>query len=559
MPQQYQASAREERGSSGVRSGRILTRPLDKYIKAAIKSGPIPKVRDWRSIEDLDQLTRAERVMAFAEHFLKVPGGMKAGQPLRLELFQEAFLYSVFDNPAGTHEAVLSVARRNSKTFINAIILLAYLVGPLARENSVVASAANSRDQAALIAREMMNMIFMSEVLNEQTRVVPSSKHIRGLKKNTEYFAMSADAKTGYGKSLLVVILDEAGQIQGPETPYVSMLRSSQGSYDDPLFITISTQAASDADYLSTLMDDAIVNNDSHTVCHLYTTPESYDILDEEGWKYSNPGLDVFRSRSDLKKQLEKAKRIPSRQASVENLLLNRRTALEQRWLAPSVWKENGGAVDHDLFTRAKVSVGIDLSSTLDLTAAVFASEEDGVVHLNPLVFTPMSSLEDRAEKDKAPYSEWVAQGSLIAVPGRHVEYEWVTQFLADYCREHDIVVDIVAFDRWRIKDFQKEAEKNNFAQAAGWIDVGQNFKDMSPRIEYFESLLLNNRIRHGLHPLLNMAAASMVTIKDSSGNRKIDKSSPLKRIDAGIAAIMAVYALKEEGENPFEVDAIIG
>ena len=175
---------------------------LPDYIRAAIVCGAVPKVRDWRSIYDAGgELTTAEKVMAFAETYIIVPDGLKAGQPLSLELFQEVFIYSVFDNPnATTTDAILSVARRNSKTFIIAIICLAYLVGPLAVPFTVIASAANSRDQASLVFKMISNIITLSPELDNLARVVPSSKRIVGLAAHTEYFAMSAEAKTGHGK-----------------------------------------------------------------------------------------------------------------------------------------------------------------------------------------------------------------------------------------------------------------------------------------------------------------------------------------------------------------------
>ena len=101
----------------------------------------------------------------------------------------------------------------------------------------------------------------------------------------SEYFAMSADAKTGYGRALLVVVLDESGQIRGPTNEYVDMLRTSQGSYENPLFVTISTQAPSDNDWLSVQIDDGIRSQNPHTVVHLYCADPDADLLDKAQWK----------------------------------------------------------------------------------------------------------------------------------------------------------------------------------------------------------------------------------------------------------------------------------
>ena len=422
--------------------------------------------------------------MLFGETYVKIPQGQHAGSPLKVALFQEVFLRAVFDNAVPTREAILSMARRNSKTFTTALISLGYVAGPFAEANAIVASAANSRDQAGLVFKDMSLMLAMSPALGAVTKVVPSQKHVVGLVRNTEYYAMSADARTGYGKSLKVVILDEAGQIVGPETTYVSMLRSSQGSHRNPLFLTISTQAPSDADYLSVLIDDAIRTQDPRVVCHLYETPRDADLLDEKSWLLSNPALaDKFRSIVDLRDQLTQAERIPAREANARNLLLNQRVALTGLWLAPSAWKKCSAPPDLEVLRRAeKVAAGLDLSSRQDLTAAVFSAQDPhGYVHLFALVFTPLDGIEDRSARDRAPYATWVEKGQMIGVPGASISYDWVAEYLAQWCAEHGIRVDVVAFDRWRIHDLSRPPPRSGSPRRRSGLKLGRATRTCHP------------------------------------------------------------------------------
>jgi phage terminase large subunit-like protein len=80
----------------------------------------------------------------------------------------------------------------------------------------------------------------------------------------------------------------------------------------------------------------------------------------------------------------------------------------------------------------------------------------------------------------------------------------------------------------------------------------------MSPRIEAFETYMLQEKIRHGAHPLLNMAASNAIVTRDPAGNRKIDKSKSTQKIDPLVAAVMAVGAFMNQ-EAEFSVDALIG
>ena len=536
-------------------------RRLPHHITTAIKTGPVPVIRDvhWLWDNDWQQLTKGEQVIVFAERNLIVATGMKKGQPLVLDDFQRAFFLSVLDNPGVTEIAVSSRARRNSKTYDIAVLIFAFLIGPLAEDNVTIASAAHSREQAAQIFGLMKKTIEIAPKylarnpgssfpdLSQHLHVVPSAKQITALANGSEYFAMSADATVGHGKDLKVVVFDESGQARGPSSDYIEMLMSSGGSNESPLFITISTQAPSDQDWLSTVIDDAIREEDPHTVVHLYTHPEDRDIMDQDAWVYSNPGIDQFRSRRDLEKGLERARRLPASQAGAMNLLLNMRVAQTGLWLGPEAWKACGQDIDLTVFRENLVAAGLDLSARQDLTAAVLAAcGADGVVHLLPFVYCPLEGLEARTHRDRTPYATWVRDGQLIGLAGASMDYEQILEHLQGTVDELGITVSWIEYDRWRVDVAKAAAERVGAFSGAEWHEVGQGYRNFAPRTDCFERLLLNGQIAHGNHPLLTMAAANAIATQDPAGNKKLDKSKTTARIDPLVAAVMATFAVTE-------------
>jgi phage terminase large subunit-like protein len=532
---------------------------LPPHIEVAIKLADRSKFtpRNWRPLP-MAELTDAESAMMLLERLVRVPSGKLVGAPLRFLFFQEVIFYILLDARPKTF--ILSMARRNGKSFILSCLVLLHLISWMAVQNSVIASAAMSRDQAGLIYKEIENIIRVSPALEGLLHTVPSGKRIVGLRHNAEYSALSSEAKTGFGRSYKVIVLDEAGQIIGPDSDYVSMLRTSQGSVEDPVFAVISTQAASDADFLSIQIDSAIRDAPEGVACLLFETPKEFDLDDEEGWVYSNPGLGVFRSIEDMRQQVGEAKRIPAQESKFRNLSLNQRIAREGVWMTPDLWKINNGGVDLEAFQgRYIVACGLDLSTRNDLTAAVFACrDDDGFIHLLPRVYVPANDLHRKVLADKVPYDAWVDSGHLVAVPGTFISYEYVAADLAKFCQARDIQIDIVAFDRWRISYFQPEAEKVGFADGADWRAIGQGFKDMSPRLEMFEGLASQGMLCHGNHPLLNMAAATAIAVRDPSGNRKLDKSRSYQRIDPLVAAVMAVGEVAEGSGEAVDVSTWI-
>ena len=493
------------------------------------------------------QITDGDRVIEFIEGFCKVPEGSKVGSKIKLADFQKKFIYAIYDNTNTTRRAILSIARKNGKTALIAGLVLAHLVGPMAKQNAQIVSGAMSRDQAALVFNLMAKMIELSPQLSSVCKMVLSAKRVHGLPMNTEYRALAAEGTTAHGLSPVLIILDEIGQVKGASNSFVEAMTTSQGAHENPLLIAISTSAASDADMLSLWIDDATRSGSNTIVCHEYKADEACDILDKAQWKKANPALGLFRSEADLDEQLSQASRLPTAEAAARNLLLNQRISLDKLWLGPTIWRKNGGMPDLDVFRRGEVSMGLDLSQRNDLTAAVIAAkDEDGFVHVLPFVFIPSIGLEDKERRDKAPYFSWVRDGEMYAVGGMSLDYAAIVDVLKVKLEELDIRVTSINFDRWRIDAFKTICEAQNFGMDADWNSVGQGYKDFSPRIEAVENLLLEGKIHHGSHPLLTMAASNGILVVDAAGNKKLDKQKATQKIDPLIAMVMAVYGVSE-------------
>lgn len=491
-------------------------------------------------------MTRAARIIAFIERYCLTPDGEHVGKPLVLAEFQKKFIRDVYDNPHGTRRALLSVSRKNGKTGLIAGLLLAHLVGPEAKQNAQIVSGAMSRDQAALVFKLASDMVRLSPELSKVVRIIPSGKRLIGLPLNTEFRALAADGKTAHGLSPVLAILDEVGQVRGPQSDFIDAITTSQGAHAEPLLIAISTQAASDADLLSIWIDDAKASNDPRIVCHLYAAPEGCELMDESAWKAANPALGVFRSLDDLREQLTQAQRMPSMENSARNLLLNQRVSTESPFVSPDVWKACGANTTDWGYFDGPVFAGLDLSARTDLTALVIVGKVDGVWQVQPHFWTPEQGIHDRARRDRAPYDVWARQGFLHTTPGATVDYEIVAQDMAAILA--DLNVQAIAYDRWRIDLLRKELERVGCDLPL--VPWGQGFKDMAPALDALEAELLNQRVAHGMHPVLTMCAANAVVVKDPTGARKLDKSRATGRIDGMQALAMAMGVAMAAGED---------
>lgn len=503
----------------------------------------VPKKRRKR------ELTRGERNCGFIEKYCIVPEGKLVGKKIKLADFQVYFILDVYDNPHGTSDAILSMARKNSKTATIACLVLVHLVGPEAVLNSEIVSGARSREQAAQVYRYASKMVDLNPKLRAIVRKVPSKKALIGLVCNVEYHALAAEAGTAHGGSPILAILDEVGQVRGPKDKFIEAIITSQGAYENPLLIIISTQAETDDDLLSIWIDDVLDKDgarkpgaDPSIICHLYTTPMKDNMLSKESWAKSNPAMGLFRSIKDINKLAKKAERMPSLESAFRNLYLNQRVTVNDPFVSRLVWELNGDA-PIEFLPMAPVQCGLDLSARTDLTAFVLIQKIEGIWMIRAYFWTPLEGLLERSRRDRTPYEQWVKEGFIRATPGATVDYEVVAKDIKGIIE--GLNIESIAFDRWRMDVLKKEFERAGvLTQEDGTelplVPFGQGYKSIAPALDAVEADLLNGDAAHGMNPVLTMCAANSVVVKDPAGNRKLDKVRSTGRIDGMIAYVMA-------------------
>ena len=523
---------------------------VDREIAAVVKAAKNAPPTKWTSkkkpkAKEVSAMTRGEKVIAFIETYCKVPEGAGVGQPIQLDEFQKKFILDVYDNPHVTSRAILSIARKNGKTALIGGIGLAHIVGPEAKQNSQIVSGAQSRDQAALVFKLMSKMIALEPKLRAITRIVPSTKTILGLPRNVEYRAIAAEGKTAHGLSPVLAILDEVGQVRGPQSPFIDAIETSQGAHENPMLMTISTQAASDSDLLSIWIDDAKNSQDPHIVCHVYQADKDCDVMDEKQWVKSNPALGTFRSVSDMRRLAEKASRMPSFKATFRNLNLNQRVETYSPFISRDVWLSNSApAKVPEAGKKLKVWGGLDLSAVSDLTALVLTAEEGSVY---PTSWRLAAGIKEKAKQDRAPPSGGAHQKFLELTPGKSIQYEYIAQKLRVVFDTFD--VQKIGFDRYNMKFLKPWLEKAKFTEKEleKFVEFGQGFLGISPALRELEVRLLEEQLKHGGHPVLTMCAANAVALSDPAGNRKLAKNKSVGRIDGMVALTMAIGVMMDE------------
>jgi phage terminase large subunit-like protein len=504
----------------------------------------------------------AADVIAFIETVCLVPEGKFVGQPLRLQDWQKDILRAIYDNPHGTRRAIISIGRKNAKSTLSACLLLAHLCGPPARTrpNSELYSAAQSRDQAAIIFSLTAKMIRLNPMLAQTVQIQETAKTLRCGELGTRYRALSAEATTAFGLSPSLIIHDELGRVRGPRSPLYEALETAVGAQEAPLSIVISTQAATDSDLLSILIDDALRGADPTTVVRLYTAPPELDPFSEEAIRAANPALDTFMNKREVLAMAADAARMPARANEYRNLVLNQRVETSTPFVDLAAWSACGGE-PRDV-TGLSVFGGLDLSESGDLTALVLAHCDpgDGVWHVRPIFWLPSDRLAEKAARDHAPYDLWAERGFLETTPGASVGYEFVAQRLKEIFEDYQVAK--IAFDLWNWPHLRPWLLKAGFSEQMldkTFVPFGQGYRSMSPAVRHLETLILERKLRHGGHPVLTMCMANATVERGDAGNRKLSKKRSTGRIDGAVALVMAIGAAPAGWTAKVDIASLIG
>lgn len=486
--------------------------------------------------------------------------GPFAQQPFDLRPWQVKILKQLFktrrDGLRQYRTCLLMLPRKNGKTELAAALAIYFLLfdGEIGGE---VYSAAADKDQAALVFNVAAQMIRNDPELEATVEIIDSQKRIVHRSSGSFYRAISAEAYSKHGFNASVVIYDEIHAAQSREL--WDVLSTSQGARAQPMMIAITTAGYDRHSILWELYSHAkkVAEHpalDPTFLPILYEAPIDADWTDEKVWKKANPALGDFRSLEEMRTAAARAAEIPAQENNFRRLYLNQWTEQAARWISMPAWDACCVASRRMDLRGRRCFVGMDLSSTKDLTAlvAVFP-DEDGFDVLAEF-FVPADNIKERATRDRVPYDQWKREGVLTATPGNVVDYEAVRQTLKDWAAEFQIRT--IAFDPWNATDLvTRLQEQDGFT----CVPMRQGFASLSAPTKALEKAILSKALRHDGHPVLRWNISNVSVEPDPAGNVKISKKVSTERIDGVAALVMAVDQMeRNSGVKPPEFKMLI-
>ena len=483
--------------------------------------------------------------------------GPFAQQAFNLRPWQVRILRQLFKTrPNGQRQyrtCLLMLPRKNGKTELAAALAIYFLLfdGEIGGE---VYSAAADKDQASLVFNVAAQMVRNDPELLAQCELVDSQKRIIHRKSGSFYRAISAEAYSKHGFNASAVIYDELHA--APNRELWDVLATSQGARAQPLMIAITTAGYDRHSILWELYSHATKVRehpalDTTFLPLLFEAPAAADWTDEKVWKQANPALGDFRSLDEMRIMAARAKKIPAQENSFRRLYLNQWTEQANRWISMSAWDACLDAgTDRSSLRGRSCYVGMDLSSTTDLTAlvAVFPDDDRGGFDVLPQFFVPKDNIRARSTRDRVPYDQWAKDGYLMATPGNVVDYDAVRAELQRWAAEFD--VREIAFDPWNATDLVTRLQDQDGFTC---VPIRQGFASLSAPTKSLERAVLSRALRHDGHPVLRWNISNIAVETDATGNLKLSKKVSTERIDGGSALVNAMDRMDRHADSVAE------
>lgn len=492
-----------------------------------------------------DPLGHGERAVRFLRA-LKHPKNPARGNPFQLDPWQERIIRRIYgprhdDGTRIVKTVVLLLPRGNRKTSIAAALALLHTLGPERIPGGEVISAAADRKQARLGYAEALGIIRSDKRLVAVTALQDYRNRITSKKWGSFYEAISCDAGTQHGRTPVFVLADELHAWK--KRDLWDVLKSGLVKVKGSLLVVATTAGRGQENIAWDIVEDArkVTRgevDDPSILPIIFEAGKDEDWRDEVVWHRVNPGLaHGYPDIEGLRQLAREGERRPGDREAFRQLNLN-------VWLDHSadpfvemdVYDEGAAPVDLDALEDEPCWLGVDLSSTTDLTAVVAAWRDgDGGYIIHPWFFCPGDNLRARADRDGVPYPAWADAGHIIPTPGNVVDFRYVEDTIRDLCKRFK--VQDIAFD----PHLARNSLNTLLEEGLPATEMRQGWVTMAPAVKELERAIVGGRFAHGGHPVLRWCFENIAVHTDPAGNRMFHKGKSRDRIDGAVACAMAV------------------
>lgn len=542
---------------------------IQDYRKA-IRSGEIVAGREL--IDELDNLLRdmtddryifdttdADQRIDFMEHCIRLTKSPFYGKPMKLLLWQKAFITAVYSfkmadetyiDPSGIEKhvdrfkkCVLLIARKNAKSeTCSGLTLTEAIVG---NEGADLVCSSNDDTQANILYDAIDTMRLMIDP--EQKDTWRNQKWIRINDTNSKIFKISDRTRNKEGRNIDFSVIDEVHEMK--ENTIIKSIEQSQSLKDNPKLIIITTEGFVNDGALDEILRQCrrvIRGEDDGASAErllpwLYTQDSEQEIwADERTWQKSNPSLGVIKKYTYLREQIDAARKSTADRAFVLSKDFNIKQNAAAAWLHIEDYAYNA---EYDLedFRGSLILGGVDMSETTDMTSAraLVMRAGDKRKYIIQHYWIPESKLTSADDREAgARYKEWAKAGILTICEGNDIDLSQVADWYYMLYKQYGLRLFKCGYDVKFSKDFLKRMDEYGFECEL----VYQSKQVLSNAMKLVEADFKAQLINYNNNEIDKWCLGNAAVEVDNAGNCQAVKikGQPARRIDGAVTFIIA-------------------
>jgi phage terminase large subunit-like protein len=543
------------------RSRRSKLHPVHRYaedvLSGKILAGPWVRLACKRHFEDLKFGPRrglhfdeasADSILSFFK-LLR----LEDGSEFSLLPFQVFIVGSLFGWMNGQHRrfrnAYLEMGKGNGKSPLAAGVGLYGLTVDDEPAPEIYCAAA-TRDQAGISFRDAKGMAEASEDLRELLDI--AAHHLAAPEHRGILRAVSSEGRGLDGKRVHIALIDELHM--HPTAVVVDKMRAGTKRRRNALIFEITN---SGYDRLSvcyahhTYSTEILEGKQEDDGWFAYVCAmDDADVLDETGqfslsklaanpacWVKTNPGLGPILPITYIEERVREALGMPSRQSEVLRYNFCVWVSAATVWIPDEVWMARatmGQEELQDLLRGERCFGGMDLARSRDLSAFALAfppfEDRDFWAYLW-WYWIDEGTAQDRSERDRAPYMQWIRAGILKTTSGNVTDFRAIKADILDIAQEYNI--QAIAYDRTFAAQTVTELQEEGLTMVP-WAQTPWN---MEAAVSEIERQIFGDLAVHSGDVISRWCMGNVALRSDNNANRAIDKQRSKEKVD-GVAAL---------------------
>lgn len=490
-----------------------------------------------------------QRPIDFIEQFIRLPDlkNPTKSVPMRLMQWQRHIIMRLFgwkraDGSRRYRTAWIEVAKKNSKSTLTAALVI-YLLIADGEADAEIYSAATTREQAAIIFRAAEKMVSRSPALK---KIIDTKSHVKRLvfPRGRAFYTVLANKPAAVdGLNAHAVIYDEMHR-QASRELYDALVYAG-AARTQPIQIIITTAGDSREsigwelhERAAKIISGAII--DIEAFAYIAAAADDADPGDPAAWRAANPSLGVIVREDEIAAEYERAKSSPARMMNFRRLRLNQWTQKVSRWIDIDRWMKCPARPDPATLMGLECYGGLDLSSASDITAFTLQFPRigiDGRMGHDVLAWfwLPEANIEHAEKLAGVPYRAWAEKGLIELTPGDYIDYSFIRKRIVELRSQFQIKE--IAYDPAYAQQLAIDLASDGLQVYEFW----QRPTMISPVLRYLESTVIEGRLHHGDHPILNWMASNVEVQENADGFIKAVKPKTALKIDGIVALAMSM------------------